>query len=106
MLVRHGQHIPFKHMADRHLKHDEGEIQSFIVRVWHEAMDENGNSTCLRGVVEQVGSGQRAYFQDLSRIIAFIQKQLGIQPEPSTSKWLIWTTRLRDVFRKKPDERT
>jgi len=53
------------------------DIQSFVIRIWHEAVDSEGNATVWRGSVEHVGSGDRFYFQDLQAAADFIRKQGG-----------------------------
>ena len=59
------------------------DIQSFVIRIWHEAVDSEGNATAWRGSIEQVGSGDRFYFQDLQAAADFIRKQGGIDGGPA-----------------------
>ena len=59
------------------------DIQSFVIRIWHEAVDSEGKATVWRGSIEQVGSGGRFYFQDLQAAVGFIRKQGGIDGAPA-----------------------
>lgn len=54
------------------------EMHAFIVRVWHEAGDEDGHSGAWRGSIDHVGSAHRQYFHDLDGIVRFIEEQLGV----------------------------
>ena len=56
----------------------QGDTQSFVVRIWHEAVDNNGKVTAWRGSIDHVGSEKRLYFQDLQTIAEFIQSEAGI----------------------------
>ena len=50
---------------------------SFIVRVWCESGDgEPGSVRAWRGSIEHVPSGQRAFFQELDAVIAFMKPHL------------------------------
>ena len=53
-------------------------IQSFVIRIWPEAVDSEGKATAWRGSIEQVGRNQRLYFQDLQAAVDFIRQQGGI----------------------------
>jgi hypothetical protein len=50
---------------------------SFVVRVWQETADSDGNVVALRGSIDDVGNGERSYFTDLDSILPFIRKQIG-----------------------------
>ena len=50
---------------------------SFIVRVWCESGDgEPGSVRAWRGSIEHVPSGQRAFFQELDAVLAFMKPHL------------------------------
>jgi hypothetical protein len=55
-----------------------GNTNSFVVRIWHEAVDSEGNVTTWRGSIEHVGSARRLYFQDLDQLVAFIEDHAGV----------------------------
>lgn len=73
----------------------EGDTQAFIVRIWHEAEDEEGRPIAWQGSVQQVGSDKRLYFQELDGILHFIQEQTGIKARRGASKWRKWLARIR-----------
>jgi hypothetical protein len=54
------------------------DIQSFLVRVWPEGVDSEGNATVWRGSIDHVGSEKRLYFQELAMMLDFIQQEAGI----------------------------
>lgn len=56
--------------------HDD--THAFIIRVWHEAADEDDHSGAWRGSIIHVGSECRQYFQNLDGIVRFIEEQLGV----------------------------
>jgi len=56
----------------------EGDTQSFVVRIWREEVDEDGNITAWRGSVDHVGSGGRVHFQDLDQLTGFIRRRAGL----------------------------
>lgn len=58
--------------------HVQGDTQSFVVRIWHEAVDNSGQVIAWRGSIDHVGSEKRLYFQDLETIAQFIQNETGI----------------------------
>ena len=60
-----------------------GDTDSFIVRIWREAVDSAGNVVAWKGSIEQVGSDQHLYFQDLELIPRFIQSLCRLPPEQS-----------------------
>lgn len=55
----------------------QGDTHSFIVRIWHETEDDEGNIIVWRGSVDHVGSDKRLYFQDLDGMVRFIEEQVG-----------------------------
>lgn len=57
----------------------QGDTYSFIVRIWHEALDSEGHITQWRGSVDCVGSGERFHFYDMDRLVQFIQEQVGLE---------------------------
>jgi hypothetical protein len=61
----------------------QGDIRSFLVRIWHEAVDLEGNTIAWRGSIEHIGSEKRVYFQDLGQILDFIQEEAGIDGRES-----------------------
>jgi hypothetical protein len=68
------------------------DIFSFVVRIWPESTDAEGNVTHWRGSVDQVGTSNRLYFHRFDRIVNFIQQQLGLRVqsplEPSSQPGL------------------
>lgn len=58
----------------------EGDTGSFIVRIWYEASDRTGNVLAWKGHIEQVGTDQYLYFQDLDTMARFIQNQCRLPP--------------------------
>jgi len=80
----------FKKIQDRQLKND---THSFIIRVWYEAQDSEGNILVWRGSIDHVGSNKRLYFHNFDGIVRFIQEQSGVCKEQRSSVWqssLIW----------------
>ena len=73
----------------------QGDTQAFIVRIWHEESDGQGNSPSWRGSVEQVGSDQRRYFCDLKGLVHFIQEQAGIRSQGISVRWRALLARIR-----------
>ncbi len=73
----------------------ENDTQSFIIRVWYEAVDDEGHVTVLRGSIDHVGSGKRLYFHDLESITGFIQEYVRMRSNDAGSKWRSWLSRLR-----------
>jgi len=64
-----------------------GDTQSFIVRIWHEATG-NGKITSWRGSIIHVGSGKRVYFHDLNSIKQFVKDRTGMKEDGDLGKWL------------------
>jgi hypothetical protein len=65
----------------------ENETHAFIIRVWSEAQDREGNILTWRGSIDHVGGSKRLYFQDLDGAVRFIQEQTGISKKQKTSNW-------------------
>lgn len=55
-------------------------VHSFVVRIWSEAADENGDASAWRGTVEEVLSGESSHFQNFDGLLDFIQQHV----QPST----------------------
>jgi hypothetical protein len=72
-----------------------GDTQAFIVRVWHEAEDDEGHLITWRGSIQHVGSDKRYYFQDLNGIVRFIREQTGMNIRRKGSKWKSLLARTR-----------
>jgi hypothetical protein len=58
---------------------------SFVVRIWPEALDSDGNVIVWRGSIDDVGNGERSYFDDLNSVAPFIRKQIGWTGEVALS---------------------
>jgi hypothetical protein len=71
-------------MQDQDLNSD---TQSFIVRIWHEAVAGDGKVTSWRGSILHVGSGKRIYFHNLDSIKRFVQERTGME-EGDAGVWL------------------
>ena len=57
------------------------DTQSFIVRIWHEAVDGDGKVLAWRGSIDHVGNARRLHFQDLEEVVRFIAEETCIQTE-------------------------
>ncbi|GAB4280622.1 MAG: hypothetical protein Kow0092_36230 [Deferrisomatales bacterium] len=57
----------------------------FIVRLWREPREIEGAEPLWRGVIEEVRSGQRRYFDELEEIVGFIARCLGQAPPAASS---------------------
>jgi len=58
---------------------------SFVVRIWYEALDSEGNITAWRGSIDHIGDGERLNFDDLDRVVQFIQERVGLRGQHSRS---------------------
>jgi len=58
---------------------------SFIVRVWSESGDGASRSREWRGSIEEVESGQRLYYTDLSAMLVFIRGYMTADDETGAS---------------------
>jgi len=66
----------------------QGDTQSFIIRIWHEAVNDDGRVLAWRGSVDHVGSARRIYFQDMEQAVRFISKESGIHVgNPTPEEW-------------------
>ncbi|MEW5960306.1 MAG: hypothetical protein AB1801_21480 [Chloroflexota bacterium] len=68
------------------------ETFSFIVRIWPEAVDHEDRIIVWRGSIDQVGSDNRFYFNNLDQIGSFIQNQLGLAAREAPDGQEIETT--------------
>ena len=68
---------------------------SFIIRIWHEAVDNEGNILTWRGSIEHVGSGERLNFSRLDEFTEFIREESGLRNTYTT--W--WGRILRQWIR-------
>lgn len=59
----------------------QGDTHSFVVRIWHEALDDQGHIAAWRGSIERVGDTDRTYFVDLSEIACYIEGRIGLRPQ-------------------------
>ncbi len=60
---------------------DAGDTFAFIVRIWYEAVDDDGHVKVWRGSVERVAGRQRLFFSDLESITAYIRAEAGLNGE-------------------------
>lgn len=65
----------------------QGDTHAFIIRIWYEATDDEGNILAWRGSIEHVGSKNRRYFEDMDGIERFIQERTGIKTRQPRPKW-------------------
>jgi hypothetical protein len=73
----------------------QGDTHAFIVRIWHEELDHEGNGLAWRGSIHHVGSNQRLYFQDLEGIVRFVREQSGINAQRPGRRWHALLDRIR-----------
>ena len=73
----------------------QGDTHAFIVRIWHEDLDNEGNGLAWRGSIQHVGSNKRLYFQDLEGIVRFVREQTGINARRQGRKWQALLDRIR-----------
>jgi hypothetical protein len=73
------------------------ETQSFVVRIWHEAVNGKGQADVWRGSIDHVGTNKRLYFADLDAVVRFIQERVGMMNR-SRSRWAIFWARVRGLF--------
>jgi len=51
---------------------------SFVLRIWWEELDpDTGDRRLWRGWVQHVHSGEAMYFQDVGKLLAFIERWMG-----------------------------
>ncbi len=70
-------------------KHDV-DSASFIIRIWKETANPDGNMHHWRGVIEQVGQPKQFYFQELSAIPRFISEQLSLHADDFPTRLRFW----------------
>ena len=69
---------------------EEGQPQSFIVKIWvEETLEENGTAR-WSGLITHVPGGERRYFRDLSDIGIFILPYLEAMRMRSGWRWRLW----------------
>jgi hypothetical protein len=56
--------------------------QSFLLRVWEERCDKDGQDQVWRGSLEEVQSGKRMYFSTLLELCAFLGSRTGMASPP------------------------
>lgn len=74
---------PYEEVGKEALLHSD--TYSFVVRIWYEALDSEGNVVTWRGSIDRIGNGERAHFDDLDRVVQFIQEQVGLEGRRSRS---------------------
>jgi hypothetical protein len=67
---------------------------SFIVRIWHEVSNGNGSVLVWRGSIEQIGTDERLYFQDLRIVERFIRQRSGIGTDRRGRRWRSFLARI------------
>lgn len=78
-------------------RNDSG-AHAFIVRIWTDAQDAQGQTVAWHGSIDHVGKGTRMYFLRLESIVKFVREHTGIN-QPTGSSWLdLLMSRLRSVF--------
>lgn len=73
---------------------------SFVVRVWLEGSQSDGKLPLWRGSIERVGSDYRIYFSDPDEVTRFIQKQIGLEPSASHTRWHLILEAIQNGVRK------
>ncbi|MEM7342709.1 MAG: hypothetical protein AAF485_00570 [Chloroflexota bacterium] len=73
---------------------------SFIIRIWHEAVDSQGDVVTWRGSVEHVGNQHRLNFDSLEEFVSFIQEESGLK-KPRGDPW--WRELLNWLKAEEPD---
>jgi hypothetical protein len=76
----------------------ENDTHSFVVRIWHEAVDKKGNFVVWRGSIDHVGSGRRLYFDDLDGIVRFIREVIGVNVGNSRLRFKLLIDRIKHGF--------
>jgi hypothetical protein len=71
---------------------------AFIVRIWTDEQDEQGQPVAWHGSIDHVGKGTRLYFLRLESIVQFVREHTGIKTQRGVS-WVGWLrTRLKAVI--------
>ena len=71
---------------------------SFIIRIWYEAVDDQGNALTWRGSVEHVGNGRRLHFDRMDDFLDFIRKESGLRERGPTRWWRAVQTWLKPLL--------
>lgn len=50
---------------------------SFLIRIWQEPREIEGEGSEWRGSVENIQTGQKGYFKDLETLVGFTREQLN-----------------------------
>lgn len=66
-----------------HVRHN---TSAFVIRIWPEAVDQQGNVTTWRGSIEHVTSGKRLYFDSFEALVDFIRAESGLR-KLQTERW-------------------
>jgi hypothetical protein len=61
-----------------------GDLDSFIVRIWREAVDSAGAVIAWKGSIEHVDSDSYLYFQDLDLMARFVRDQCRLPSRPTS----------------------
>lgn len=56
-----------------------GDTQSYVIRIWHEAIDEEGRVIAWRGSIDHVGNDTRLHFQELEKLVDFIRQESRLE---------------------------
>ena len=76
----------------------EDRTAAFIVRIWCERGDENGESAEWRGSIEHVQSGDRTFFRHLESVAEFMKPRLvGIGIDAQQRFWERISSVINDV---------
>ena len=60
------------------MERSEIDRHTFIVRIWREPREIEGEAAEWRGLIERVGSGDRRYFQRLAELVSFMQGYMAL----------------------------
>ena len=81
----------------QNLKSPQPDEFAFIVRIWKDAMDEEGSISGWHGSIDHVGSNQRLYFYKLESIQHYVREHTGIGVKPVKRWWKKLRARLRGL---------
>jgi hypothetical protein len=59
-------------------------LHAFVVRIWLEEAARGGKPALWRGSIGHVLSREKIYFQDLSKVLAFIKPYVQQMTDPET----------------------
>jgi hypothetical protein len=71
---------------------------AFIVRIWKDSTDEQGQTTAWHGSIDHVGSSNRLYFRKLDSIVQFVRERSGVEAG-SVKHWPKWLASWLQGFR-------